>query len=115
MSEKIKMHRVEVSGWDQNEEFFVERTALQWDEGEYRTVLVRRRVRQGALVFVRPLDTTEPARAFPVAYRVRQMEERENGALRELKLNQVWPAVSSPPAASPEMLEAAHEQAARFH
>lgn len=107
MEDQISMYRVEVSGWDLNEQFFVERTALQWGEGEYRTVLIRQRVRTGALVFIRLLEAATPSRCFPVAYRARQVMERENGALYELTLSQVWPAVESPGAGSTAMLDAA--------
>jgi hypothetical protein len=111
MDEKIAMYRVEVSGWDLSEQFFVERTALQWGEGEYRTVLLRQRVRQGALVFVRLLESAAPARCFPIAYRARQVIERENGALYELKLSQVWPAEDSAAPGSTEHLDAARGRA----
>jgi len=107
MDEQISMYRVEVSGWDLNEQFFVERTALQWGQGEYRTVLIRQRVRQGALVFIRLLETVAPSRCFPVAYRARQVIERENGALYELKLSQVWPAEDSAAPGSTLLLDAA--------
>ena len=91
MDEQISIYRVEVSGWDLHEQFFVERTALEWGQGEARTVLIRQRVRVGALVFIRLLENTAAPRSFPVAYRARQVVERENGALFELALSQVWP------------------------
>jgi len=107
MDDQISMFRVEVSGWDLNEQFFVERTALQWGQGEHRTVLIRQRVRQGALVFIRLLEEPAPSRCFPVAYRARQVVERENGALHELTLSQVWPATESPAPGATAMLDAA--------
>jgi len=65
---------VEVSGWDTEHNFFVEKTTLEWSEASGRTVLVRRRLQQGALMFVRlagPLQT-----AYPLAYRVKAIQRR---------------------------------------
>ncbi|HTQ85969.1 MAG TPA: hypothetical protein VMI93_07140 [Candidatus Solibacter sp.] len=111
MDEQISMYRVEVSGWDLNEQFFVERTALQWGRGESRMVLIRQKVRTGALVFVRLLENAAAPRSFPVAYRARQVVERENGALYELMLNQVWPAAETAGSGATTMFEAANGSA----
>jgi len=115
MDEQIAMYRVEVSGWDLNEQFFVERTALEWGQGAHRTVLIRQRVRQGALVFIRLLERATEARNFPVAYRARQIVERENGALFEMALSQVWPAADSPDSLAKERFDAAYGRAAGIH
>jgi len=108
MEDQISMYRVEVSGWDLNEKFFVERTALQWGQGESKTVLLRQRVRQGTLVFIRLVEKAVPSRTFPVAYRARQVIERENGALYELTLNQVWPTTETPEPVATVIPDAAH-------
>jgi hypothetical protein len=92
MENQFSVYRVEISGWDLNEQFFVERAALEWGVGEQKTVLVHRRARQGALLFVRLLESSAPERSFPVAYRVREIREREGGSMYELILRQVWPA-----------------------
>ena len=91
MNEAMSIYRVEISGWDLNEQFFVERSALQWVEGETRRALLRRKVRPGALLFVRLLQDGSPERTFPVAYRARQLRECEGGDSYELTLSQVWP------------------------
>ena len=98
MDEQMSIYRVELSGWDVNEEFFVERSALQWGEGELRRALIRRKVRRGALVFIRLLQDATPSRTFPVAYRARQVRESEGSDSFELTLSQVWP---TDPAESP--------------
>jgi hypothetical protein len=92
MENQFSVYRVEISGWDLNEQFFVERAALEWSVGEQKTVLIHRRARQGALLFIRLLESSAPARTFPVAYRVREIREREGESAFELILNQVWPA-----------------------
>ncbi len=92
MENQLSVYRVEISGWDLNEQFFVERAALEWSIGEQKTVLIHRRARQGALLFIRLLENSAPSRTFPVAYRVREIREREDGSGYELILSQVWPA-----------------------
>ena len=91
MDDQLSIYRVEISGWDLNEQFFVERAGLEWGQGEHKKVLLRRRVRPGALIFIRLLDNSSPSRTFPVAYRAREVRERQTGELYELTLTQVWP------------------------
>jgi hypothetical protein len=47
--------RVEISGWDSNENFFVEKTLLSWEEKGSVYVLLRTALNQGSMVFVRML------------------------------------------------------------
>ena len=61
-------YRVEVSGWDNAEEFFVEKTDLKWTEASGKQVLLSREVNRGALLFLRLLHPTNLARVRPVAY-----------------------------------------------
>jgi hypothetical protein len=110
MEDQLSVYRVEISGWDVNEQFFVERAALQWGQGEQRTVLVRRRVREGALVFVRLLQDTPP-RSFPVAYRARQIHHREGKDYYELTLTQVWPAEQNSSSEAPGVFDTAQDRA----
>jgi len=78
---------VEVSGWDTEHNFFVERTTLEWSETNGRTILVRRQLQHGALVFVRlagPLQT-----AFPLPYRVKGTQLRGASGLYRVDLEQM--------------------------
>lgn len=111
MEDQLAVYRVEISGWDVNEQFFVERAALQWGQGEQRTVLIRRRVRPGALIFVRLLQDMAPSRAFPVAYRTRQIREREGEESYELTLTQVWPAEQNSSPGGSALFDAARDRA----
>ena len=95
MGDQLPIYRVEISGWDLSEQFFVERVGLEWGQGEQKKVLLRKRVRQGALIFVRLLDNSSPSQSFPVAYRAREVREREGNDLYELTLTQVWPLQES--------------------
>ncbi len=62
-------YRVEVSGWDAQDAFFVEKTTLEWDAAGGKRLLLRSQVAIGAVVFVRLLDPTG-RQAIPVAYHV---------------------------------------------
>jgi hypothetical protein len=67
-------YRVEVSGWNELESFFVERTSLLWDPSEGTQISLHSRIRDGAIVFVRLLQPVANGNAFPVAYRIRRIE-----------------------------------------
>lgn len=62
-------YRVEVSGWDASEAFFLEKTVLYWNSSK-QEVPLRSRLREGAVVFVRLLQPFESDENFPVPYLV---------------------------------------------
>ena len=78
---------VEVSGWDTEHNFFVENTTLEWCETNGRTVLVRRRLQQGALVFVRLAGRLQTA--YPLPYRVKAIQLRGTRGLHCVYLEKV--------------------------
>jgi hypothetical protein len=49
---------VEVSGWDEDEVFFVERSELGKDEHAGKHVTLKRMLSEGAIIFVRPIQPT---------------------------------------------------------
>jgi hypothetical protein len=61
-------YRVEVSGWDEDEIFFVEKSELSWDDLAGKHISLKRMLGQGALVFIRVLQPTSLERSFPIAY-----------------------------------------------
>jgi len=65
-------YSVEVSGWDAHGGFFLETTRLTWHQDNRKSVLLRRQLRPGAVVFVRLLDVPESPDTLPVAYRVQE-------------------------------------------
>ena len=111
MEDQLSIYRVEISGWDIHEQFFVERSALQWGQGDHRTALIRRRVRPGALVFIRLLQETAPGSSFPVAYRAKQIRAREDDEMYELSLSQVWPAGQDSSPGGTALLDTARDRA----
>jgi hypothetical protein len=57
---------VEVSGWDEDEVFFVERSKLNWDEYAGKHVTLTRMLSEGCIIFVRPIQPTALYRANPI-------------------------------------------------
>ncbi|HVA72868.1 MAG TPA: hypothetical protein VNF02_07115 [Candidatus Limnocylindrales bacterium] len=88
--------RVEISGWDLGENFFVEKAILcRCDDGS-RSVLLHTPLRVGGLVFVRPSDHSSAARAVPVTYQVATMNGNASGGGREIRLTERHPQHRSP-------------------
>ena len=83
-------YSVEVSGWDVSEEFFVEKSELEWNERSGKFVVLHRMLPEGAYVFVRLLQATplEPSR--PVAYAA-HFECLRPGGQRQFRLTAVRP------------------------
>jgi hypothetical protein len=60
-------YRVEVSGWDALESFFLEKTVLYSDSAGPQ-ICLRARLREGSVVFVRPVQPFASDDDFPVPY-----------------------------------------------
>lgn len=73
----IDRYRVEVSGWDASDAFFVEKTTLDWSGGDKKEISLRSAVHEDAVVFVRLLQ--QLGDSFPIAYRASVMRTEENG------------------------------------
>ena len=61
------LYTVEVSGWDDNKAFFVEKSELEWGEAS-KQVTLNRGLNEGAVIFLRLLQTVSNDRSRPVAY-----------------------------------------------
>jgi hypothetical protein len=85
-------YRVEVSGWDAKENFFVEKTSLDWKEREGKTVALHVAVRVDSVLFVRLLRPLGGGADFPVPHRAVKVEEREQDAsCKDVGLEQLQP------------------------
>ncbi len=82
---------VEISGWDQDENFFVEKADLVWSEEDGKKVSLRRRLRDGALVFVRLIAPTTRGHSFPIAYQVQNTSSVDPAGRPEVRLVQLKP------------------------
>ena len=83
-------YRVETSGWDVDENFFVEKTDLEWTEEE-KTIHLQHPVRKGAVVFVRLMGNEASQNAFPVAYQAAAVAYRTHERCYDVSLMQMLP------------------------
>jgi len=81
---------VEMSGWDVDENFFVEETDLEWTEDE-KTVHLQLPVRNGTVVFLRLMGIDSQENAFPVAYRATDVRYRTEERRWDVSLMQMMP------------------------
>jgi hypothetical protein len=82
--------RVEVSGWDQEQIFFVEKSQLGCDEFVGKHVSLRHMLPEGAVVFVRALQPIAQRPSSPTAYKV-EFICRDPDGLHQFRLNPVQP------------------------
>ena len=61
-------YRVEASGWDENDIFFVEKSQLARDEFAGKYIALDHMLADGAIIFVRMLQPSALRRSSPVAY-----------------------------------------------
>jgi len=87
------MYRVEVSGWDCTQCFFVEKAELEWSESGDKLVTLRRQIREGTILFLRLLQATSPDRAHPVPYTAESVGQ-PGPHQWEYRLRQVLPRAS---------------------
>lgn len=85
-------YRVEVSGWDARENFFVEKTSLDWSEREGKTVALQAIVRLDSVLFVRLLRPLGGGADFPVPHRAVRVQDRSKDAsCKDVALEQMQP------------------------
>jgi hypothetical protein len=87
-------YRVEVSGWDSGESFFVEKTLLSWNEDGSKRVLLRTPLNEGTLVFVRLVCDSPSGRGIPVTYQVQGIGKNVSEQGHEVQLERLHPKVS---------------------
>jgi hypothetical protein len=84
-------YRVEVSGWDAKENFFVEKTTLEWKPEDKKSMLLRADIRPGCIVFVRLLQPLATAASFPIAYEALTSTERDTSGAARVSLERLRP------------------------
>ena len=88
----IDSYRVEVSGWDSSQSFFVEKSELAWNEESGKQVRLSRALCSGAMIFVRLMQPTAADRFSPVAYRAEYLGAAPGGS-HQFRLEQIHPQV----------------------
>jgi len=86
----VSLYRVEVSGWDKNQTFFVEKSDLEWSEASSKQITLSHAVPDGAVVFVRLVPYLSTEQSHPVAYETEFVETTAEGR-HELRLHPVSP------------------------
>jgi hypothetical protein len=86
-------YRVEVSGWDENQSFFVEKSDLGWDDFAGKHISLQRMLPDGAMVFVRALQTQSLGQSPPSVYKVEFIGCDPDGH-HQFRLNAVQPRYS---------------------
>src|ERR1700722_17245977 len=84
-------YRVEVSGWDAKENFFVEKTTLEWKPEDKKSMLLRADIRPGCIVFVRLLQPLATATSFPIAYEALTGAEKDMSGAARVSLERLRP------------------------
>jgi hypothetical protein len=99
-------YRVEVSGWDAGENFFVEKTALTWENAGKKEILLSATLRKGCIVFVRLLQPIATRGEFPVAYQTVEIELNGRDGRTRATLEQLRPRASYKESQSMDTVEA---------
>ncbi len=86
-------YRVEVSGWDEKENFFVEKTTLEWSEGTGKKIELRARLAAQAVVFVRLAQQLGGSNSFPIPYRAVEILQKRDG-LSTVLVQQLQPRMA---------------------
>jgi len=84
-------YRVEVSGWNLAEAFFVEKASLEWTSGGLKSVRLKTDLRSGTIVFLRLLQHDAATSQFPVAYQTSDPSPRESDGRSRVCLLQMHP------------------------
>jgi len=84
-------YAVEISGWDETENFFVERSALVWGRDHLHEVSMRTSLRKGSIVFVRLIQKMIESAAFPIAYQAVELAEPDGEGFVKVRLAQMHP------------------------
>lgn len=89
--EESSSYRVEVSGWDTRENFFVEKTLLAWDKAGKKEITLQAGLRKGCVVFVRLLQMVPSGNNFPVAYQAIEICTKDPAGRWRVNLEQLRP------------------------
>ena len=89
------LYRVEVSGWDKNQTFFVEKSELEWSEESGKQVTLSHAIPDRAVVFLRLVPCLSTEQSNPVAYETEFVETTVEGR-HEFRLHPVSPRTVAP-------------------
>ena len=96
-SDVYPQYRIEASGWDMCNQFFIEECTLKWNEASQKRILLRHQLREGAVLFVRLIPPTVGGESFPVVYRAEKVGPAQADGRREIALSQLRPMPAEVP------------------
>jgi hypothetical protein len=82
---------VEVSGWNAHEDFFVEKSILDWTDKGEKCVELRSQLREGSVLFVRLIQRLPGSKNFPVPYRVIRIQPTNAEGHANISIEQLRP------------------------
>jgi hypothetical protein len=85
-----RLYSVEIPGWDGNEDFFVEKCELEWNEETGKRMSLKRALNDRAILLMRLLQTGDSDRSQPVVYQAEIIGKTKSG-LHQYRLNVVAP------------------------
>jgi hypothetical protein len=88
-------YRVEVSGWDAKQNFFVEKTVLNWKPEDRKAISLRSAIRVGTIVFVRLLQPASNGSNFPIAYQVLTSTAKDERGAIHVSLERLRPRATN--------------------
>lgn len=59
---------VEVSGWDEHEVFFVQKSDLDWDDLAGKQIVLQHKLTSGSIIFIRRMHSISSQRSGAIAY-----------------------------------------------
>lgn len=77
-----RLYSVEISGWDDKEEFFVERCELEWNGDSSKQIALKRILNDHTVLLVRLLQTADSDPSHPVVYRAERVGKTKSGLHR---------------------------------
>lgn len=86
------LYRVEVSGWDKSQTFFVEKSELEWSEESGKQVTLSSAIPDGAVVFLRLIQPLTTDRSQSVPYETEFLSVTPDGQ-NQFRLHPVSPRV----------------------
>jgi hypothetical protein len=90
-TDELNCYCVEVSGWDARENFFVEKTSLDWAREGRKEISLNSPLRNGCVVFVRLIQSMTQGNNFPVAYEAVTLDEKNSLGRARVSLQPLRP------------------------
>src|SRR5579863_100953 len=84
------LYRVEVSGWDKSQTFFVEKSELEWNEESGKHVTLRSAVPDGSVIFLRLIQPIISDRSQSVPHEAEFLSITSDGQ-KQFRLHPVSP------------------------